>query len=102
MRDPNRFCIQKDCSGCDRVWKELASQDAVLGRLRATIEKNLEILDEEILRQKERSEYYEQQADLFQASGDTVSASKFRAMAEATTSIRLDWLETRKRLRGVG
>ena len=37
-RDPNKFNLHKDCKGCKRLWDELCSQDAVMGRLRATIE----------------------------------------------------------------
>lgn len=99
-RDPNKFRIQKDCSGCDRVFRELTAQDATLGHLRAVIEKDLEIFDEEILRQEKQIAHWEQQADLFQASGDNVSATKFLAMADAAVTIRMGMLETRKKLRG--
>lgn len=99
-RDPNKFRIRKDCPGCDRVFKELTAQDAVLGRLRAIIEGNLIVFNEEIERQKKQISHWEQQADLFQASGDAVSAMKFRAMADGAVAIRIDMLETREKLRG--
>lgn len=99
-RDPNKFHIQKDCSGCGRIWKELTAQDATLGRLRAVIESHLEIFEEEISKQEKQIAHWEQQADLFQASGDNVSATKFQAMADAAMMIRAGMLETRKKLRG--
>lgn len=99
-RDPKKFRIRKDCPGCDRVFKELTTQDAVLGRLRAVIETDLAIFDEELERQEKQIAHWEQQSDLFQASGDAVSAMKFRAMAEAAITIRVGMFETREKLRG--
>ncbi len=100
MRDPNKFNIRGNCPGCNRVWKELLSQDNVLSRLLSAIQGNFNIFDQAIENQNKMIAYWEQQAELFQNSGDSVSVIKFSAMADSAVTIRDDMIEMRKKLRG--